>query len=47
LIAGRSASSADVIDLCRKARDRVLAETGIELTTSLVFVDDGGMEIKL
>jgi len=47
LIAGRSASASDVIDLCRKARDRVLAETGIELTTSLVFVDEDGLEIKL
>ena len=47
LIAGRSASSVDVIDLCRKARDRVLASTGIELITALVFIDENGLEIKL
>lgn len=47
LIAGRSASAADVIDLCRKVRDRVLAETGVELITSLVFVDEHGGDIKL
>ena len=47
LIAGRSASAADVIDLCRKVRDRVLAETGVELFTSLVFVDEHGGSIML
>jgi UDP-N-acetylenolpyruvoylglucosamine reductase len=47
LIAGRSASATDVIDLCRKVRDRVLAETGVELITSLVFVDEHGGAIAL
>jgi UDP-N-acetylmuramate dehydrogenase len=47
LIAGRSASATDVIDVCRKVRDRVLAETGVELVTSLVFVDEHGGEILL
>jgi UDP-N-acetylenolpyruvoylglucosamine reductase len=47
LIAGRSATAVDVIDLCRKVRDRVLAETGVELVSSLVFVDEDGMETGL
>lgn len=47
LIAGRSASSTDVLDLCRKARDRVQAGTGVELVSALVFVDEDGWEIEL
>jgi UDP-N-acetylmuramate dehydrogenase len=47
LIAGRSATSADVLELCRRARDRVLAATGIDLRPALVFVDDDGREVVL
>jgi UDP-N-acetylenolpyruvoylglucosamine reductase len=47
LVAGRSASSRDVLDLCRKARDRVLAATGVELVSVLVFIDEDGWEIAL
>ncbi len=44
LIAGRSASSADVLDLCRRARDRVASATSVELVSALVFVDEDGLE---
>ncbi|TFG37411.1 MAG: FAD-binding protein, partial [Candidatus Aminicenantes bacterium] len=37
LVAGRSATAIDVLDLCRKSRDRVLAATGVELFSALVF----------
>jgi len=47
LIAGRSATSMDVLDLCRRTRDRVLAATGVELGTALVFIDEDGSEISL
>ena len=47
LITGRSATSTDVLDLCRKARDRIFAATGEELLTALVFVDEDGLEITL
>ncbi len=47
LAAGRSASSTDVLDLCRRARDRVVAVTGVELAPALVFVDEDGREIRL
>jgi UDP-N-acetylmuramate dehydrogenase len=44
LIAGRSASSADVLDLCRRARQRVVNATSVELVPALVFVDEDGLE---
>jgi UDP-N-acetylenolpyruvoylglucosamine reductase len=47
LIAGRSATSNDVLRLCRRARDRVLTSTGVELHTALVFVDEEGREVLL
>lgn len=47
LLAGRSASSMDVLDLCRRARDRVLAATGVSLIPALVFIDEDGREISL
>lgn len=47
LLAGRSASAADVLDLCRRARDRVLAATGVSLIPALVFIDEDGREIEL
>jgi UDP-N-acetylmuramate dehydrogenase len=47
LIAGRSATSSDVLDLCRRARDRVRSATGIELRPALSFVDEDGWEIVL
>jgi UDP-N-acetylenolpyruvoylglucosamine reductase len=47
LIAGRSATSTDVIDLCRRSRDRVLASTGVELETALAFIDEDGSEVSL
>ncbi len=47
LTAGRSATSSDVVDLCRRARDRVAAATGVELVSALVFVDEDGLEITL
>jgi UDP-N-acetylmuramate dehydrogenase len=47
LIAGRSATAGDVMDLCRRARDRVAAATGVELISALVFVDDDGQETTL
>lgn len=47
LIAGRSATSMDVLDLCRRSRDRVLAATGVELVPALVFIDEDGLEIPL
>jgi UDP-N-acetylmuramate dehydrogenase len=47
LVAGRSASSTDVLDLCRRARDRVAAATGVVLTPAMVFVDEDGREIEL
>ena len=47
LTAGRSATSTDVVDLCRRARDRVAAATGVELVAALVFVDEDGREITL
>jgi len=47
LIAGRSATSMDVLDLCRRTRDRVLAATGVALVTALVFIDEDGLEIPL
>lgn len=47
LIAGRSATSMDVLTLCRRSRDRVLSVTGIELASALVFVDEEGQEIPL
>jgi len=47
LIAGRSGTSADVLDLCRRARDRVIGATGVELIPALVFVDEDGLEITL
>ena len=47
LIAGRSATSMDVLDLCRRSRDRVLASTGVELVSALAFIDEDGREISL
>ena len=47
LIAGRSATSAGVLDLCRRARERVVSATGVELVSALVFVDEDGLEIIL
>jgi UDP-N-acetylmuramate dehydrogenase len=47
LTAGRSATATDVLDLCRRARDRVAAATGLELHPVLVFVDEDGREIDL
>ncbi len=47
LIAGRSATSVDVLDLCRKSRDRVLAATGVELVSALIFIDENGLEMPL
>jgi len=47
LLAGRSAYSVDVLDLCRRARDRVLAATGVYLISALVFIDEDGREIEL
>lgn len=47
LVAGRSATSTDVLQLCRGARDQVLKATGIELRSALVFIDDGGRELVL
>ena len=47
LIAGRSATSTDVLDLCRRSRDRVFAATGVELITALTFIDEDGREIEL
>ncbi len=47
LVAGRSATAMDVLDLCRKSRDRVLAATGVELVSALVFVDENGLEVTL
>ncbi len=47
LIAGRSATSVDVLDLCRRSRDRVFASTGVELISALVFIDEDGREISL
>jgi UDP-N-acetylmuramate dehydrogenase len=46
LIAGRSATSTDVLDLCRMARDRVTSVTGGVLTVALRFVDEYGAEIE-
>jgi UDP-N-acetylenolpyruvoylglucosamine reductase len=45
LIAGRSATSADVLELCRRARARVHAVTGLELRSTLAFVDEEGQEL--
>lgn len=47
LIAGRSATATDVLDLCRRSRDRVFASTGVELVAALTFVDEDGREISL
>ncbi len=47
LIAGRSATSTDVLDLCRRSRDRVFAATGVELITALTFIDEDGREFLL
>ncbi len=47
LIAGRSATAGDVMDLCRRARDRVAGVTGVELKPALVFVDEDGLETTL
>ena len=47
LLAGRSATAGDVLDLCRRARDRVRAATGIELRSALVFVDEDGWDLGL
>jgi UDP-N-acetylmuramate dehydrogenase len=47
LIAGRSATSADVLDLCRRARERVVSATSVELVPALVFVDEDGLKITL
>ncbi len=47
LLAGRSATSAEVLELCRRGRDRVAEVTGVSLKTALVFVDEWGMEIAL
>jgi len=47
LIAGRSATSGDVMSLCRRARERVAAATGVELIPALVFVDGNGLETAL
>jgi len=47
LIAGRSATSSGVLDLCRRARERVVSATGVELVSALVFVDEDGLEITL
>lgn len=47
LIAGRSATSAHVLSLCRTARERVAEATGVELLSALVFVDVDGAEIAL
>jgi UDP-N-acetylmuramate dehydrogenase len=47
LIAGRSATAADVLDLCRRARERVVHATGVELVPALVFVDEDGLEITI
>jgi UDP-N-acetylenolpyruvoylglucosamine reductase len=46
LIAGRSATSSEVLDLCRRARDRVFDVTGIELVPALTFVDEQGEELR-
>ena len=47
LLAGRSATSADVLDLCRRARERVVAATGVELVSAMVFVEEDGLEFAL
>lgn len=47
LMAGRSATATDVLELCRRARDRVRAATGIELVPALAFIDEDGAEIVL
>ena len=47
LISGRSVTSTDVLNLCRGARDRVLAATGVELVAALIFVDEDGLEYLL
>jgi UDP-N-acetylenolpyruvoylglucosamine reductase len=47
LIAGRSATAADVLELCRMARQRVVAATDIALIPALVFVDELGRTIEL
>jgi UDP-N-acetylmuramate dehydrogenase len=47
LVAGRSATSADVLSLCRRGRDRVAEVTGVTLNPALVFVDEWGREIAL
>jgi UDP-N-acetylenolpyruvoylglucosamine reductase len=47
VVAGRSATSGDLLELCRKVRDRVLSTTGVELACALVFVDEDGREIGL
>ena len=47
LIAGRSATAGDVMDLCRRARERVAGATGVELVPALVFIDEDGLETPL
>jgi UDP-N-acetylenolpyruvoylglucosamine reductase len=47
LVAGRSATASDVLELCRRARDRVMSVTGIELCSTLVFLDEEGREVTL
>jgi len=47
LLAGRSATASDVLELCRRARDSVASETGIELSPALVFLDEDGLAVPL
>ena len=47
LLASRSATASDVLALCRRVRDRVLATTGVRLAPALAFVDEEGTEIEL
>ncbi|MEE4272203.1 MAG: FAD-binding protein [Thermoanaerobaculales bacterium] len=47
LLAGRSATASDVLELCRRARDRVASATGIELVPALVFLDEDGRAVSL
>lgn len=45
LIAARSATAADVLELCRTVRDRVAKVTGVALAVALVFVDREGRRL--
>jgi UDP-N-acetylenolpyruvoylglucosamine reductase len=46
MLTSRSATAADILLLCRRARDQVHVSTGYVLESAFIFVDRDGLELK-